>query len=161
MTAGVPPASRLLLDTNVLVLFAVGTVNRQRIGNFKRTRQYTISDFDLLIRTLGQWRSLYTVPHVLAEVSNLTDLGGAERLQVRHVLKETIAILTEIMMPSSEAALEPTFLTLGLVDASIAAVARQHQCAVLTDDLDLFLQLQRDGRTVYNFTHLRARQMDS
>ena len=79
--------SRLLLDTNILVLFAVGTVNRQRIPTFKRTSQYTVQDFDLLIGVLQQWRLHYTVPHVLAEVSNLTDLAGVERLRVREVLK--------------------------------------------------------------------------
>jgi hypothetical protein len=42
----------LLVDTNLLVLFAVGTVNRNRIETFKRTSQYTKGDFDLLVRVL-------------------------------------------------------------------------------------------------------------
>jgi len=41
--------SRLLVDTNVLVLFAVGAVNRQRIQTFKRSSQYAAQDFDLLL----------------------------------------------------------------------------------------------------------------
>jgi rRNA-processing protein FCF1 len=146
---------RLLLDTNVLVLFAVGTVNRQRIETFKRTSQYTRQDFDLLLRVFGK-RSLYTVPHVLAEVSNLTDLPGVERLKVRQVLKETISLLTEVMISSAQAAQDPAYLTLGLVDAAISTVAREYRCAVLTDDLDLYLRLQRDRIPVLNFTHLRA-----
>jgi predicted nucleic acid-binding protein len=152
--------SRILLDTNVLVLFAVGSVNRHRIPTFKRTSQYTIQDFDLLIGVLGQWKSHYTVPHVLAEVSNLTDLVGAERLRVRQVLKETISILTEVPVSSAQAVLDRTYPVLGLVDASIAAVAREYKCAVLTDDLDLYLSLQRDGVIVLNFTHLRARGLE-
>ncbi len=152
--------SRLLLDTNVLVLFAVGTVNRHRIPTFKRTSQYTIQDFDLLLGVLGQWRLHYTAPHVLAEVSNLTDLAGVERLRVREVLKETISILTEVAIPSAHAALDSSYPVLGLADASIVAVAREHQCAVLTDDLDLYLWLQRDRIPVLNFTHLRARALE-
>ncbi|HEY7305310.1 MAG TPA: hypothetical protein VH601_14395 [Bryobacteraceae bacterium] len=69
----------LLIDTNLLVLFAVGSVNRDRIETFKRTRRYTAEDFDLLLRVLGNWGVRYTTPHVLAEVSNLTDLAGTER----------------------------------------------------------------------------------
>ena len=148
-------ANGLLIDTNILVLFSVGTVNRSRIPVFKRTSQYTIEDFDLLIRVLGQWRLHYTVPHVLAEVSNLTDLGGTERLHARQVLKETISVLTEVPVSSAQAALDPTYHALGLVDASIATAAREHKCAVLTDDLDLYLWLERDGIPVVNFTHLR------
>jgi rRNA-processing protein FCF1 len=148
--------SRLLVDTSLVVLFAVGTVNRRRIEIFKRTRQYTISDFELLLRVLRKWQALYTVPQVMAEVSNLTDLSGRERQQVRYVLKNAISETTEVDISSGQAVEEPSFWTLGLVDAAIAAAAREHKCAVLTDDLNLYLRLQHDGVMAINFTHLRA-----
>ena len=146
----------LLIDTNLLVLFAVGSVNRARIANFKRTRQYTIDDFDLLRRVLDQWKPIYTVAHLLAEVSNLTDLSGPERPRVRQVLKETIGLLTEADVSSAKAANDPVYPRLGLVDAAIATVARSNGCTVLTDDLDLYLMLQRDKVQALNFTHFRA-----
>ena len=37
-------AKGVLVDTNLLVLFLVGRVNRQRILNFKRTGDFTIED---------------------------------------------------------------------------------------------------------------------
>ncbi len=147
----------LLVDTNLLVLFAVGTVNRNRIETFKRTRQYTKTDYDLLVRVLAKFEPLYTVAHVLAEVSNLTDLPGSERLQARRVLKKTISLLNEAEMSSMRAAEDRLYQDLGLVDAAIGAVARAHNCAVLTDDLDLYLRLSHDNVNVLNFTHLRAR----
>src|ERR1035441_10305501 len=128
----------LLVDTNLLVLFAVGTVNRNRIETFKRTRQYTTDDYDLLVRVLGNFERLYTVAHVLAEVSNLTDLPGPERLQARLVLKETISVLHEAEMSSTRAAEDRLYQDLGLVDAAIGAVARANSCAVLTDDFALY-----------------------
>jgi hypothetical protein len=73
----------LFVDTNLLVLFAIGAVNRNRIEQFKRTRSYTKTDYDLLLRVLERFKPLYTVAHVLAEVSNLTDLPGPERRQAR------------------------------------------------------------------------------
>src|ERR1035441_8328925 len=94
----------LLVDTNLLVLFTVGTVNPDRIETFKRTRQYTRSDYDLLIRVFAKLAPLYTVAHVLAEVSNLTDLRESEGRLARHVLKETISLLDEVEMPSKLAA---------------------------------------------------------
>jgi len=34
-------------------------------------------------------------------------------------------------------------------------MARAHNCAVLTDDLDLYIRLSHDKVNVLNFTHLR------
>lgn len=157
---GADSRAGLLIDTNLLVLFTVGSVNRGRIENFKRTRQYTEHDYELLLRVIERFSPLYTVAHVMAEASNPTDLTGIERLRDRHVLKETIAILQEPEMPSARAAQSRPYEDLGLVDAAIAAVAREHKCAVLTDDLDLYLALSREGLPVLNFTHLRARELE-
>jgi hypothetical protein len=144
----------LLIDTNLLVLYAVGTVNRGRIETFKRTSKYKSGDYDLLVRVLGKFKRLYTVAHVLAEVSNLIDLSGPERLQARLILKATISLLDEVNMRSSLAAEDNLYQDLGLVDAAIGAVARANSCAVLTDDLGLYLRLSHDKVTVFNFTHL-------
>jgi hypothetical protein len=146
----------LLVDTNLLVLYAVGTVNRNRIETFKRTRQYTMDDYDLLVRMLGNFEHLYTVAHVLAEVSNLTDLPGPERLQARLVLKETISVLNEAEMSSTRAADDRLYQDFGLVDAAIGAVARANNCAVLTDDFALYERLSRQNVKVFSFAHLRA-----
>ncbi len=78
--------SGLLIDTNLLVLFVVGGVNPHRIENFKRTRKYTRADYDLLRRLLKEFYPLYTLAHVMAEVSNLTDLSGTEREKALYVL---------------------------------------------------------------------------
>jgi predicted nucleic acid-binding protein len=119
----------LLVDTNLLVLYAVGSVNRHRIETFKRTSKYRKADYDLLVRVLAKFKALYTVAHVLAEVSNLTDLPGPERLRIRLVLRSTISSLNEAEMPSARAADDRLYLNLGLVDAAIGAVARAHNCA--------------------------------
>ncbi len=160
MTSAAIRTDRLLVDTNLLVLYAVGTVNRNRIEAFKRTSKYTVQDFELLLRVLWQWRSLHTVPHVLAEVSNLTDLRGEERSRSREVLKETISTLTEVNLLSIRAAQHPIYPDLGLVDAAIATAAREHGCTVLTDDLDLYLRLQRDKIEAINFTYLREQEFE-
>jgi rRNA-processing protein FCF1 len=146
----------LLVDTNLLVLFVVGSVGRDRIPQFKRTRKYSIADYELLIRILEQFKRLYTVAHVMAEVSNLTDLSGSERLQARHILKEALSVLEEKNVPSIRASEHETYQDLGLVDAAIASVARDHACAVLTDDVDLYLSLSRVAVPVVNFAHMQA-----
>jgi predicted nucleic acid-binding protein len=155
--SGFDSRAGLLIDTNLLVLFVVGGVNRDRIESFKRTRQYSKTDYQLLLRVLDGFEPLYTLAHVMAEVSNLTDLTGRERLQARQLLKETLTILREPEMPSVRAAQSAPYESLGLVDAAIAALAREYKCTVLTDDLDLYLALSREGIMALNFAHLRER----
>ena len=149
-------SSGLLVDTNLLVLYAVGMVNQNRIETFKRTSQYTKSDYKLLLEVLSAFRPIYTVAHVMAEVSNLTDLPGVERSRARLVVKETISLLQEVPIASSHASDDPFYEKLGLADAAIGAVARTHGCTVLTDDLDLYLLLTHHKLPVANFTHIRA-----
>ena len=157
MSFDTPFTAGLLVDTNLLVLFVVGAVNRDRIETFKRTRKYTKADYDLLVRVLGAFKRLYTVAHVMAEVSNLTDLSGSEGHRARLVLKETISLLDEKEMASARASEDQFFQRLGLVDAAIGSVARAHNCAVLTDDLDLYPGLCRDKVRAINFSYLRER----
>ena len=155
--SGFDSRAGLLIDTNLLVLFVVGGVNRDRIESFKRTGQYSKTDYQLLLRVLDGFEPLYTLAHVMAEVSNLTDLTGREGLQARQLLKETLTILREPEMPSVRAAQSGPYESLGLVDAAIAALAREYKCTVLTDDLDLYLALSREGIMALNFAHLRER----
>jgi len=145
----------LLIDTNLLVLFIVGSVNPDRIERFKRTSQYTRSDYQLLLRVLECFEPLYTSAHVMAEVSNLTDLTGVERLFARRKLKDMLAILQEPWMPSARAAQSAPYESLGLTDAAIMALAREHKCAVLTADFNLYQALSGDGLPVLYFAYLQ------
>lgn len=145
----------LLIDTNLLVLFVVGSVNPDRIERFKRTSQYTRSDYQLLLRVLDCYERLYTSAHVMAEVSNLTELTGGERRLARRKLKDMLAILQEPWMPSVRAAQCACYESLGLTDAAIMALAREHKCTVLTADFDLYQTLSSDGIPVLNFAHLQ------
>jgi len=152
---GLPRSAGLLVDTNLLVLFTVVSVNRDRIETSKRTHQYTKGDFDLAVRVSGRFEPVLTVAHVLAAVSNLTDLRDAERPAARRVLKETVSVLRVVEMPSARAADDRLYERLGLAAAAISAVARVRDCCVLTDDFDLFNARGLDGVPVLNSTHLR------
>ncbi|MEQ1946792.1 MAG: hypothetical protein ABL995_06375 [Bryobacteraceae bacterium] len=147
----------VLIDTNLLVLLVVGLVNPRRIEAFKRTRQYTAADFRLLNAALDGFRPLYATPQIAAEVSNLTDLGGIERVAARNVLKTIVNEWTEPVVTSVAAVQGRFYERLGLTDSAIQIVSSEKKCSVLTDDLDLYLALSRLGVPVYNFNHLRER----
>jgi hypothetical protein len=146
----------ILIDANLFVLFIVGSVNRRRITKFKRTSKYTPQDYDILAELVGQVSVWYTVPHVLAEVSNLTDLGGNELSAARALLRDTIHKTEEVLVKSREACGVECYGRLGLTDAAIDLVVRSSGCSVLTDDLDLFVTLVKAGAHAVNFNHLRG-----
>jgi hypothetical protein len=86
----------VFVDTNLLVLWLVGLVNTNRIRDFKRTQDFTAEDFHTL-NSLVDWLGspLVTTPHVLSQVSDLTDLSGRERSVVRRLFKSTIEVVGE------------------------------------------------------------------
>jgi hypothetical protein len=147
----------LLVDSNLLVLFIVGSVRLSRITHFKRTSKYTVEDYFLLKDVMGQFGTFYTVAHVMSEVSNLTDLAGLERLIGREVLKQFAHLALEPGIQSVTASRHQLFPELGLTDAAIATAARAHDCVVLTDDLPLYLRLSAVDVSVINYAHLRER----
>jgi hypothetical protein len=132
-------------------------VNPARIANFKRTSRYTVEDFDLLTRLIAHLGgAVVTLPHILAEVSNLTSLSGPELVLARIALKQLVSVVVaEHQIQSSVAADDPLFESLGLTDAAISASAKSNGWWVLTDDLDLYLRLVSEYPNVQNFSHLR------
>ena len=58
----------VFVDTNLLVLLLVGSVNPTRIANFKRTQSFTVEDFRILSR-LVDWfgKPLVATLHVLSQ----------------------------------------------------------------------------------------------
>ena len=76
----------------------------------------------------------------------------------RQIMKSLLGILQEPVMASLQAAQSTSYIGHGLVDAAIVSLAADNKCTVLTDDLDLYLALSREGVAVLNFAHLQARE---
>jgi hypothetical protein len=148
---------RLLIDSNLLVLYIVGSVNIKRITSFKRTNKYLPADYRLLTDLMGEFLEIFTVPQVIAEVSNLTDMDGRERVLAREMLRQVIHQTTESGVSSSAASRHTLFPGLGIADAALAVASQELNCMVLTDDLPLYIRLSSLGRPVVNYTHLRER----
>lgn len=147
-------AKGVLVDTNLLVLYLVGTINRRRILNFKRTGDFTNEDYDLLVRLIGWFGKLVATPHVLGQVSDLTDLSGSELTVVRELFRRLVEEIEERYDPSRSLVADPAFESLGLTDAAVAAVCSRG-VLVLTTDLGLPLALQERNIDALNFNHIR------
>lgn len=145
----------ILIDTNILLLWVVGTVNKKRITKFKRTQQFVPEDFDLLLRIISNFSKVITIPQILTEVNSLTNqLGEPERSYALMIIKEAINQFIEIYSPSQEIAKHSEFSRFGLTDCGISLTA-SNQYLVLTDDLKLAYHLNNQQIDTINFNHLR------
>jgi hypothetical protein len=147
----------VLIDTNILLLYFVGSFNPSLIETFKRTRTagFTAEDFELLVRCLQRFRSIVTTPNILTEVSNfISQIGEPYRTGVRPFFAQAVRLITEQYVTSGEATEHPAFVRFGLTDAVIKRIA-EGEVLVLTDDFRLAQYLQSSGLHVVNFNHLR------
>jgi hypothetical protein len=145
----------ILIDTNLMVLIAVGNYNADRILTFKRTIQYTLEDYDLILRIVGYFERRITTPHILAEVDNLArQLPRAEHQALASAMEKLISDLFEVYIPSSAAARMPNFFGLGLTDC--ATMLATQETLVVTDDFRLSGSLSHLGRDVLNINHIRT-----
>lgn len=129
----------LLLDSNLLLLYLVGTANPLLVG----TGQYNkLSNFD--IEQLGTLRQLLlffdravTTAHILTEVSNLVGtLHDTGKLQAFNTFAGTLEIIEEQQISSYQAARRKEFSYLGLTDSVPAELAGR------------FLIVSNDGRMI-------------
>lgn len=148
-------ANGLLIDTNLFLLYLIGKTNKSRILTFKRTRQYTIEDFELLELLVAHFGILVTTPHFLTEVSNLATLQGAELATLNALFKVTVRQAEECYDESQHIVAHETFDRLGLADAAIVTLCRRSML-VLTDDLELHIALLNRRVDTINFNHIRT-----
>jgi hypothetical protein len=145
----------ILLDTNLLVLFVVGGVSRDYIGKHKRLSQFTVEDYDLLLKTLSNAPSVLITPNILSETSNLlAHIAEPARSDIFHFFRSIIATSPEVYVASDVAAKRGEFIRLGLTDAAIVEASSQ-EVVVLTSDLNLYMAAATKGTPAINFNHLR------
>lgn len=147
------PRKAYLLDSNLLVVLAVGTASMAYLGRHKKTRAYSANDFTLLARILASADVVEITPNTVTEASNLARFAEEPvRTRVSEVLRAIIGGTREIYIPSTVAATDGIFLRLGLTDAALLA-AELEDHVLITSDLDLYLEASRRGREVVNFNH--------
>lgn len=145
----------ILIDTNILLLYFVGSVNRERISKFNRTQQFTPEDYDILLGIINFFSKRVTTPNILTEVSSLSNqLGEPERSICSRLFSVNISLLDEHYISSTTTSRRTEFIRFGLTDCGILEVAQNHYL-VLTDDLKLSVHLQSQGIDVINFNNLR------
>jgi len=145
----------IFVDANLLLLLFVGTADRKLIQAFKRTKQYTEEDYDMLTDYLKRFAMRVTTPNILTEVSNLAGaLKDDYRDAFSSVFAKGIKLLSEHYVESRTITDTREFQKLGLSDSGIMLLAKG-KYLLLTDDLRLAECYRAAGGDVINFNHIR------
>lgn len=145
----------IALDTQLLVLLAVGATSPRLIQKHKKTRSFDTDDYDLLTSLLGR-RSLLLLPNTVTEASNhLLWHNPPERDAVCETLKKLVAQHSEIYVPSRAACQRAEYLRLGIADAALLSAIGAG--TLLTADVALHLAAEHAGLSTVNFNHERER----
>ena len=148
----------ILVDTNILLLYVVGSFDPKLVPNFKRTQQFTVEDFELVIRLFESFAKIVTTPNILTEVNSLAgQLGEPAKRKCLVNFGIRIESLDEQHTPSSELANAAQWPEVGLTDCGILRTAKG-KYLVLTDDWRLAGLSEKLGVDAVNFNHLRQHQ---
>jgi hypothetical protein len=148
--------SGVLIDTNLLLLFAIGQYDEGILQrrSFSRVAGYTFEDFLLLQRLMSLFPKRVTTAHVLTEVSNwIGQLPEDQKIACLRSFSQIFEQFVELEFDSLELALESKFAYLGLTDTAISKVAGEY--LVLTDDARFVGHLNELGLEALNINHIR------
>ena len=138
------------IDTNLLVLLVVGSVDRRIIATHRRTRTFTPEDYDWLLEILDDLDQVYVTPNTLTEASNL--LKSSTDTRFLETLQRLIEISQEVVVAGATAAKNPRFTHLGLTDSVLLEVVSEER-PLLTVDLELYsAALGKGEEAAINFT---------
>jgi hypothetical protein len=146
----------ILIDANLALLYLVGSYDVRLIGDgkYNKLSKYVLEDYNLLLRLKKVFKKAVTTPHVLTEVSNLTnDLPEQTKAECLKKFYEAFVEIDELTIPSLDAAQRPEFHFLGLTDSALAIVSDQY--LIVTDDARLVKKLNESHLEALNFNHLR------
>jgi len=145
-----------IIDSNLLLLYFVGACDKNIICSFKRTKMYTIDDYNLLSHYVNQFQFVTTTPSILTEVSGfLNQLSSNMKPAFYDKFSSLLSNFNEKHSPSSELSLSDSFSKFGLTDTGIIEGAKKHKMLVLTDDFRLSGYLNSRNIDAINFNNIR------
>ena len=148
------PAAEAFIDSNLLVLLAVGSVDRSQVGRHRRARSFVPEDYDRLVGIVDALERVLVTPTTLTEASNLLESRNDCRFlaALRLIVEES----EEVVVASADAVCNRAFLRLGLADVVLLEAISKAR-PLFTTDLDLFrAATAREAGAAFNFTHAQA-----
>jgi len=148
----------VIIDANLLLLLLVGDVRRDRIEEFRSTRNHFVAgDYDRFKQMLTPVERFVVTPQILTEVSNFLGQASSskEKYALRGILAQSLSRFDIQDVPLSTLVSSPDsggeFNRFGFTDAVIIHLARQGYLAI-TIDFVLANYITSIGMMAFNYT---------
>lgn len=142
----------VLLDTNVLLMLAVGSFDPNYISQHKNTNAFSVEDFHLLVSIVDPIDRIVATPNIITETDNLVRQNPRGQ-DIRTRVRELISVIHEVPIASVKAVQSERYPALGVADC--ATLVASDGYLVITTDSYLHVALLESGRDAVNFNHLR------
>ena len=126
-----PVSKKIILDTNIFLLYLMGQIAPHKIEKHQRTSIYDISDYKFLIKTMNDFGSgvepkLVICPNITTEVDNLLNnkFHGADKNKYVDVSRKIYEQSIEVYTKTIEAVRYDTYYKLGITDSIILLMAK-------------------------------------
>jgi hypothetical protein len=150
------------IDTSLLLLTAVGRYQQGYIRQFKRTREFTAEDYELLTRFLEKFHSFIVSPHVLAEVSNHSFEIPRPRLDVfLDGLIELLKPFVEEHIGKGLVFAHQDFKRLGVTDTGLVIRCKEAGYLLISKDRQLCQIAAANGVGAVHFDDLRVYSLNA
>lgn len=150
----------LIVDANLGLLLVVGAADRRFVRSHKRLKaHYDEADYVTVSAFLNEFTLIVTVPHVLAEMSNLSRFmegGGPAKLAIRESFGRFVDGIYEQMTESRLGTSRSEFLAgMGLTDSILLGLAETgfdgRECFLFTADVRLYNRALANGCEAFLF----------
>ena len=120
---------KIILDTNVFLLYLIGRIAPHKIKTHKRTSIYAVEDYNFLISTvnnIGSDLELIICPNITTEVDNLLNntFQGYDKEKYVYLSKEIYKKSVEVYIKTIESIEQYTYYDLGITDSVILLMAK-------------------------------------
>ena len=160
-TGGEESKTAVFFDTNLLILYIVGLVDRSIVvqKKHKKIDQFDVDLFDLLKDIASDSDVIFVTPHVLTETSNLLSFhADPEKSRLMNFFAQMLreGYFVEVYEPSihyiENSINNFSFARLGLTDCAILELIAQN-VTLFTEDLALYIEASMKGIKAENINH--------
>jgi len=147
----------IIIDTNIMLVYIVGTYDIEYIADFKRTAKYCADDYKFICHVLPYFNKKVITTHILTELSNLSMQIQDNRLAgyfsaFRELLKEA----RENYINKDRILGLPLLPKLGVTDLAILEVVKKFKYLTFTDDFRMSGYIRSMGIDVLNLNDIRT-----
>jgi hypothetical protein len=148
-------ANGILVDTNLLLLYIVGSIDIERIRSFKRTSIDDTDDFDIVLTLINLFdNKIVSTPHILSQVSDLVGKNDTFRSGLKQLISGFVS--QEIFVKGSILVQSSGFASFGIADTAIIEMAKQSYL-VFTDDNSLYGFLKNTNSDALSLNQFRQK----